>query len=464
MEVAALVFMLKKITPKKLFRGVSFGVLYTFVSLVVIVLGTLIAIQYAKGGLRFTKTGGFQPETGLLNANSFPTGAEVYVDGELLTATDNTLYLPPGEYLVEIRKEGYSPWQKNLTIEKELVTQTNAQLFPSAPSLSPLTLSGASRIVTSPDGQKIVFYTNNAHSAENNGLYLLELSNNFIPLGRGPKLIAIDVPEYNLDQASLIWSPNSAELMILTDEKEMLIEVGSKIELTKMPDIAWKRAQVLSEWEEEIYQREREFLKDYPEEIVRIATSSAKNAYFSPDKKKLMYTATTTLILPDEIVPPLPSRSTQPETRTLGADQIYIYDTQDDRNFLIGKEASDRQVAKHLLATDLYGPGQTLESSPAAFTRLQAPTVAETARRFQVHHTPLYTTSLQWLPDSNHLINSLGEAIEIMEYDGGNRTVVYAGQFAENFFYPWPNGEKLIILTTFSPTAPANLYAIELKN
>jgi hypothetical protein len=455
--------MLNKIAPKKLFAGVNIGMLYTLVSLVVIVLGTLIAIQYAKGGLRFTKTG-FQPETGLLNANSFPTGAEVYVDGELLTATDNTLYLPPGEYLVEIRKEGYSPWQKLLTIQEELVTQTNAQLFPTAPSLSPLTLSGAANIVTSPDGQKIVFYTNNAHSEESNGLYLLELSNNFIPLGRGPRLVAQDVPEIDLQQANFIWSPNSAELMIITEEKEMVIEVSSKVNLLQAPDVTWKHAQILSEWEEEIYQREREFLKEYPAEMISIATSSAKNVYLSPDNKKMMYTATTELTIPEEIVPPVPSRNTQPETRALIPDNIYIYDAEEDRNFLIGQETGDRQVAKHLLATDLFGPGQSLESSPAAFTRLQAATSAETARRFQVHQTPLYTTSLQWFPNSNHLIGSSGDSIEIVEYDGTNRTTLYSGQFSENFFYPWPGGEKLIILTTFSPNSPPNLYAIQLKN
>jgi hypothetical protein len=439
------------------------SVLYTFVSAVAIILGTLIAVQYARGGLRFTKTG-FQPETGLLNANSFPNGAEVYVDGELLTATDNTLYLSPGEYLVEIRKEGYSAWQKKLVIEKELVTQTNAQLFPVAPSLSPLTLNGATNIVASPDGQKLVFYTDEAHNQDANGLYLLELSNNLIPLGRGPKLIAADLPDLNLALANLIWSPNSAELMIITPTKEMLIEVGSKIDLLQAPDITWKRAQVLSEWEEEIYLREREFLKEYPEEIIQIATSSAKNTYLSPDKKRLIYTATVEQTLPEEIVPPVPSRNTQSENRHLTPGNIYVYDVEEDRNFLVGTETDERPVAKHLLANDLFGPAQSLESSPAAFVRLQAATPVETARRFQVHHTPLYTTALQWFPDSSHLITSSGDSIEIMEYDGSNKTVIYSGQFTDNFFYPWPGGEKLIILTTFSANSPPNLYAIELKN
>src|SRR5690606_16046932 len=114
-------------------------------------------------------------------------------------------------------------------IEEELVTQTNALLFPTAPTLSPLTLTGASNVVTSPDGLKVVFYTNNAQNPEKTGLYLLELSGNFLPLQRTPRLIAADVPEFDLANASFIWSPNSAELMILAPEREIVIEVGTKV-------------------------------------------------------------------------------------------------------------------------------------------------------------------------------------------------------------------------------------------
>ena len=51
------------IAPKKLFNNVNLGVLYTLISAVVILLGTSIAIQYAKGNYRFTQKG-FAPETG----------------------------------------------------------------------------------------------------------------------------------------------------------------------------------------------------------------------------------------------------------------------------------------------------------------------------------------------------------------------------------------------------------------
>jgi hypothetical protein len=85
---------------------------------------------------------GFAP-TGLLVANSDPKGASVYIDGKLATATDDTLNLSPGEYEIKIEKDGYLPWQKNLTIKKEVVRQTNATLFKSNPYLSPLTNTGA---------------------------------------------------------------------------------------------------------------------------------------------------------------------------------------------------------------------------------------------------------------------------------------------------------------------------------
>jgi hypothetical protein len=70
-------------------------VLFTFISAAIIVGGTLFAIRYAKGQRPTTE--GFR-ETGLLSANSFPTAAQVFINGELRTATDDTLNLDPGDY------------------------------------------------------------------------------------------------------------------------------------------------------------------------------------------------------------------------------------------------------------------------------------------------------------------------------------------------------------------------------
>lgn len=462
MAVNRLTKLLVKIKP--LGSKVNVRLLYTLLSATFILVGTFLAIQYAKGNYRLTQQG-FAPNTGLLSANSFPTGAEVYIDNRLVTATNDTLYLEPGEYQVKVAKDGYSPWEKKLLVEKELVTQTNAHLFPSAPSLTPLTFTGVTNVSPSPDGQKIIYYTDSASSTNKNGLFLLELSNNFIPLQRGPKQITDISSGINLAEANLIWSPDSTELLILGKNREVLIALDKKYQLDDLPDIGWKKKVILSEWEEEMYLREREFLSKFPPEIIKIATQSAKNVYLSPDKKRILYTATEDTIVPETIISPLPASNTQPEVRELKAGSIYIYDREEDKNFQIAVETGETDLPqKYLLATDLHQDRpRRLESSPSSFLTLQATNSAQTTLNFNVYHSSLFINTLQWFPNSKHVIFIKDDRIQIMEYDSTNNTTVYSGPFVTDFIYPWPDGSKLLIMTSFSPDSPMNLYAIELE-
>lgn len=466
------------------------SLLYTVASAAIVITGTLVAIQYAKGNFRLTKNQGFARETGLLSANSFPTGAQVLIDGKLVTATDDTLYLQPGEYQIELRKDGYSPWKKTLSVQRELVTQTNALLFPSAPSFSPLTFTGAQNISPSPDGQKLIFYTASASSELQNGLYVLEMSGSILPLQREPKQIAEDTTSLDLKTAQFIWSPDSNEVMLVSHGRHVMLGIDKKQNISALPDVGLRARDILSAWEEEMYLRERQFLGEFPPEVIQIATQSARNVYFSPDKKRLLYTATTTAALPDNLIPAVPAASTQAQERNLQPNGIYIYDRSEDRNFRVGTEGETEDIAlkaggtldgilsetlatpsatlyptKQLLATDLYSrqPTITLEASPSAFTRLQATTSAQSAENFRTYHTPLYSNTLQWFPDSKHLFFTPDYKVRIKSYDNANETTLYDGPFADLFVYPWPDGSRLLILTTFSPNTPANLYAIELK-
>lgn len=487
---------------KKIFKAIFNTRLgYTLFSLLVIVAGSVLAIRYARGSWRLTKEG-MVANTGLLNANSFPTGAQVFINDRLVTATDDTIYIDPGEYWVEIVKEGYSPWQKKLLVQKELVSQTNATLFPTAPSLLPLTFTGVSNLYPSPDGQKILFFVNQASSVANNGFYLLELASNFLSLQSGPRQITDDIPALELDKAHVIWSPDSQEAMILVDEelggKEFLISLNKKTSLLEQSDISFSRSKTLSAWEEEIYQKERLFLEKFPEEIIQVATESAKNVYISPDKKRLLYTATTDLTLPEGLVPPLPTTSNQEEERNLSAGNIYVYDREEDKNFLVLNEEvrpnfplqklgvvsdeleNEQQITntqaqettltflnKQLLSDDLFSDKiRQLEASPESFLRLQADLANDkitTTTNFANYYSGVSLNSLQWFPDSKHLLYVADGKVQIMEYDGQNNTVIYSGPFIDEFVYPWPDGSQIIIFTSFSPDSPFNLYAINLK-
>lgn len=72
-------------------------------------------------------------KTGLISLKTQPQGALVYLNGNLLPNPTPTSIeeLKPGEYNVEIKKEDYYPWQKNLVVRPNMVTKAeDIVLFP----------------------------------------------------------------------------------------------------------------------------------------------------------------------------------------------------------------------------------------------------------------------------------------------------------------------------------------------
>jgi len=470
----------------------------------VIIGGTYFAIQLAKG-YRPTLTGNLQG-TGLLAANSFPNGAQVYLNGKLATATDATVNLDPGEYTIEIKKDGFSTWKKTLTIEKELVTQTNAVLFPAVPGFTPLTYTGAIHVSPSPDGQRLAFYVASASAQAKNGLYVLDLADNLLSVKKGPHQISQEARGFNLSQAIIIWSPDSAQLLLSFEGKNVMLDPNKMNTLTELQDVSYKLPRLFSEWEEELYKRERTSLAKFPDEIQQIATESAINVYFSPDEERVMYTATASATLPDNILPSIPAASSQPQERTLQPGGVYVFDRKENRNFRVGTDDLKKYITQQLqipqetpkktitqkkklsvaiptvvvpspkttlsqygklsLATDLYtNKTKTLIAQPLAFQRLQGETAENSIQHFVEYYSSLYTSGIQWLPDSKHLLGLHGDTLYVKEYDGTNENTLYSGQFNETFVYPWPNGSKIILLTRFSQAIdnPTNLYAITLR-
>lgn len=470
--------------------------LWTASAVIVVTVGTLIAIRFARG---------YRPSRdvlvegkGLLVANSTPQGASVFVDGRFLTATDDTLYLTPGDYRVEIKQDGYFSWEKNVVVEREIVTQANALLFPTAPSLSPLTFSGAQKPIPSPDGQRIAFYTASSSAETKNGYYVLELSDNPLAFQRGPRQIATPSPLFPVEETQILWSPDSSQVLLLSPSKTVLLDPGRNNTLETQPDVSFQLQTILSQWEEEMYLRDRERLLKFPDLIQKIATESAVNVYFSPQEDKMLYTATTVFTLPDGILPAKPGSSTQPQERTTHIGGIYVYDREEDRQFRIGTDqqyldqvtataqptprptpaprrrttAVESPVAlpfnpqKKLLSNDLFSrQPQTLEASPSAFQRLQAENTSDTIMNFLTYHSPLYSHGYQWFPNSHHFVYHDETGITITEYDNTNSVKIYSGPFNHSFVYPWPNGSRMIMLTNFQVggNAPENLYTIDLK-
>jgi hypothetical protein len=452
------------------------------ISIAIIVGGTYLAVQFGKG-YRPTTSG--ISGTGLLAANSFPPGAQVYLDGKLTTATDDTLSLPPKDYLVTIKKDGHIPWEKSLTLKQELVTQTNATLFKSIGSLTPLTLNGATNITPSPDGQKIAYVVASASAAAKNGLYVVDLANNSaINFQRtGPRQISRTTALFDLAQATLLWSPNSQDILVhsqnLTTAYNYLLSATSVNDIDALPDVTPRLSIILSEWEEDIVLRETKQFALLPEPIQQIATQSATNLYFSPNEEKLLYVATASATIPENLIARPTSPSTQAEDRILQPGHIYVYDLIQDKNYHFGEAilATSTQ-AKKFLTQDLYSSetNQDITATIAAslpsplpitaYNKLQDPEdFSQTAAMFNKHYSSIHTLGFQWYPNSNHLLITYPNKIDIVEADATNWVTLYSGPFENNFVYPWPDGSKLIITTNLNPATSdaSNLYTIDIR-
>lgn len=70
-----------------------------------------------------------------------------------------------------------------------------------------------------------------------------------------------------------------------------------------------------------------------------------------------------------------------------------------------------------------------------------------------------------WLPSSTHVILVEDESVSVVDFDGTNKAVIYAGKFSDSFVFPWPDSSRLVLITSFpTPTASEpNLYGINLK-
>ncbi len=389
----------------------------TFFILILITVVAVGAIAYGRG-YRITRdeTGrNIVAGTGLLVLTSVPDGARAFVDDELVTATDNTVNLKPGTYKVRIEKDGYFAWEKQIEIKNERVTETNALLFPKAPQLTNLTTNGATNPVTDME-RKIVAYTVASASSELNGIYVMNLNRGILPFGDGSRQIANNLID-NFSDSKIEVSPDGLQLLATIEA----VSTGSSRtyllntnEFNASPLLVTTTVdEIRDEWKEESLTFKNERIKALPRRVQGLFSQYFENPLFSPEEDKVLYTASISATLPIVINPPIPSTNSTPETRTLIEGNIYVYNIKDDKNYLL-KDVQNNTAPEYI-----------------------------------------------WHPANRHLYFIEDNRINTIEYDGFNKTTVYAGPFIGEFVTPSSDGTGIVILTNFNdPTNPPNLYKV----
>jgi hypothetical protein len=394
-----------------------------FLITVAVVIGSGYLVSLYARGYRFNE-GKISPN-GLLVIKSAPDGAQVFINGEFKTATNATIPLSPATYDIKVEKQGYLPWSKRLVIEKEVVTEATAHLFKSAPSLSAITLASAIKPVASYDSTKIAYIVSpntSNNSKDTQGLWIMEMLN--LPLGfsREPKRIT----DRDLTKATFKWSPNGREILLTTESGAYLLDSGVFTSQSQLVNIVNKKEIIEEEWlleKEKILTAQVEKLPDELKDIIKRKTKAVS---FSPDEDMIVYTASQSGKLPENLIKQLPGASTQKQERDIKKDHTYVYDIKEDRNFLIDSNASDLVI--------------------------EGGYATEAKRR------------LSWFPTSRHLILAEEDKITILDYDGTNRQIVYAGNYITPHTFPTLSIDRLIILTNLGATStPSNLYSLSIK-
>lgn len=364
--------------------------LLTLITALVIFAAAGIAIFFAKG-YTFSPSQRMIVGTGIISVASKPDSASVFIDGHLTTATNATISsLTPRKYTVKIIKEGFIPWEKTVEVKEGLVTELKVTLFPSIPTIYPLTFSGVKNPILSADGSKLAYVvptsTASGSLTKKAGVWVWEMvSDRPIAFARGaePHQIAIS-SSIDYSNAKLRWS---------ADSKQVLANVGANNYLlnddrlnSEPRDITPVLDTTLKSWGDDIKVKETARIVSLTDGNDRKVASDSAMVKWSPDELKFMYGSKE--------------------------DDLKVYDTEDNQSYTL----------------------------PSAKQHL-------------------------WLPDSQHLILVEEDKVSVVDFDGSNKAVIFAGNFLDSFVFAWPDSSRIVIISSLpTPTASEpNLYGINLK-
>lgn len=149
-------------------------------------------------------------KTGLMIVNSFPSGGDIYLNGQL-TKKRTPARLPnliPGEYSIEIKKAGFKPWQKKLNVYAHYTTFADQiVLFKNKPRAKLIIEKNILFAKASPDKREIAILTKTGQTQS------LQIIN---PLKNTERIIKAEIKE-NIEDIS--WEKNYIFLKLMEANK-----------------------------------------------------------------------------------------------------------------------------------------------------------------------------------------------------------------------------------------------------
>ena len=444
----------------KIVFNVTKSIVPRILLLVFFIIILIAVIAYARG-YRINFDEGTVSSTGILSINSTPKPGRVYVNGQLKGATDVNLTLPHGRYTVEVKKDGYTSWTKSISLKGEIVMSLDARLFSKNPSLTPLTNLGVIKAIPIGNTDKLILISQTG-DVEKDGLYLFEAGNKALAIFPPLKpLLMKSVLGENIDisTATIDFSPNYRQGMLTftTEIGEIAYLISLDDENTELFEITASKNNILTAWNDEKNVEALKVIETLPKKIVPIAVSSFQIISLSPDEKKLLYLAKSDANLPVVIDPQLIGANQTQEHRSIKKGSIYIYDKKEDKNFLL-------PVTLNIDETLFNPPESNLEITPTPETATSTAEIAVQPRVWNEILVRLVMEKLQWYPTSDYIAIMDVYQIKLMQYDGTNEEIVYAGPLQDHFYTISPDW-NLLVLINLNPKVndSGDLYSVGIK-
>ncbi|KKS00902.1 hypothetical protein A3B52_03230 [Candidatus Curtissbacteria bacterium RIFCSPLOWO2_01_FULL_41_28] len=398
----------------------KYRVLFSILIVVFVLTLAAVVIFWARGFKPNFKNGTIE-RTGLIVASSTPTGAQVYLDDRLTSATDtNIAFLEPKTYKVRIQKDGYTTWEKEIEVRADLATEIKALLFPLAPAIKPLTTTGAASPTLSPNGTKIIFGV----SGERGGLYSLSMTERNLPFRQELRLLAKNQSAFDFSGSNFVWSPDSRQVVARFVSEEGQSSANLLVDTDKS------------------------------EQELRDITASLTATFQSWQEQISTLAQTQAMIAPDEV------KSATAEAEP-NSSQLTVDGSQKKQS--VNNEPITTNQLNYFPTGLMFSP----DEEKILYKNKEGIYKVYDLKAKKEYTLPDFDNlvNLSWYPDSSHLVIAQKDLISIIEADGTNKMTVFSGKFENGFVFAHPTGDSLVILTTLTQPEgnPPNLYSIDLR-
>ncbi len=432
-------------------------ILVSIASIVILGLGTIIGVLLVQG-YTFDAKNKKVVQTGVLVVNSVPNGAQIYIDGHYQNVTNTSIsFLPAKKYSIRITKEGYIPWEKEMTIDNQIISEIEAILWPATPSVNPITNTGAIDVKLSPDMLKAA-YAIRFSEKDKAGLWIMDMAKRTVFSGPSTDFtqIARNTNDLDFSRAELLWSPDSKQILATLQEgnrPEARYTRNFLLDITKLntnpTDITLSKDGQLKTWNDELNKIENVRLTKIASDVkaIKIASDSAIPLKWSYDGTMFLYATKDT-----------------PDTAATQKPKVVVVPS-------LNKTATQSAAAVDAIeATSAASYISRIESQTASFSANLNVKIYDTKKKtsFDMPKAKYYA----WYPaeekadrEIQHLVMVEDGSISMVETDGKNKSTIYSGPFEDSIVFPWPDGGRLVILTNFNLKAGTepNIYTINLR-